>query len=218
MKQTTRAFTLIELLVVIAVIAILASLLLPAMAGARQRASTVACMSNIRQIGLACQMFVNDNEDSFPGSQHKGQSWIATLAPYAHTNIYRCPKDRHPSRLYSYVLNDFLLPPDVSGPLAKNYSKASAVPAPSDTLFMSETTEIYIGADHFHFADPFDGDYSPIGFPQQVAVRRHLDKANYLFADFHVETRPWLIVKKQLQAPGSKFIRPDGHQPLTASY
>jgi prepilin-type N-terminal cleavage/methylation domain-containing protein/prepilin-type processing-associated H-X9-DG protein len=215
-KQTTRGFTLIELLVVIAVIAILASLLLPTLGGAKQRASTVACMSNARQLGLAAQMFVNENDDSFPGSQHAGQSWIATLAPYSATNIYRCPKDRHAARLYSYAMNDFLLPPH--DPSAKNYSKASAVTAPSDTLFMSETIEMYTASDHFHFSAALDGDYSPPAFAQQVAARRHLEKANYLFVDFHVEARPWSMVKRELDAPGSRFIKPDGHQPLTATY
>src|SRR5262245_53124369 len=144
-------------------------------------------MSSVRQMGLASQMYVHDNEDSLPGAQHT-QSWIATLAPYAATNIYRCPKDRHPTRLYGYALNDFLLPPDGSDPLAQNYSKVSAVPGPADTLFMSETIETYTGSDHFHFVPASGGDYSPGGFFQQAAVKRHLEKANYLFVDFHVET------------------------------
>ena len=80
--KTPAGFTLIELLVVIAVIAILAALLLPALAGAKRRGQRIACVSNLRQIGLGITMYVDDNQSTYPDRRDLKASLLEGYHPW----------------------------------------------------------------------------------------------------------------------------------------
>jgi prepilin-type N-terminal cleavage/methylation domain-containing protein/prepilin-type processing-associated H-X9-DG protein len=88
-KQRKQGFTLIELLVVIAIISILAAILFPVFARARENARKAACMSNLKQIGLAVMQYTQDYDETYPVG---ADIWYNVVAPYIkNTQVFVCP-------------------------------------------------------------------------------------------------------------------------------
>src|SRR5713226_8162731 len=103
MNRKPRGFTLIELLVVITIIAILAAILFPVFAQAREKARQSACMSNMRQIGTGVMMYVQDWDESYPKSRlfhlprasdcdQRVVTWKHETLPYVkNIDVFKCP-------------------------------------------------------------------------------------------------------------------------------
>jgi len=92
--HTRKAFTLIELLVVIAIIAILAAVLFPVFAKAREKARQTSCINNCKQLGLAFMQYVQDNDEKLPSSNNYGSDWAIHIYPYVKSSgVYACPDD-----------------------------------------------------------------------------------------------------------------------------
>jgi prepilin-type N-terminal cleavage/methylation domain-containing protein/prepilin-type processing-associated H-X9-DG protein len=113
--MTRRGFTLIELLVVIAIIAILAAILFPVFARAREKARQSSCLSNVKQIGLAFQQYKQDYDELWPLMWWGGANWEPASAgwwggeitPYVkNAQIFRCPSKQ--DTVCSYIYNQGL--------------------------------------------------------------------------------------------------------------
>ncbi len=104
--SSRAAFTLIELLVTLAVIGVLASLLMPALSGARKKADSTRCISNLRQLGIAARVYADENEGRLPLVADSAQSQTnaaggkpaiqQVLASHVggNRNVFKCPGDK----------------------------------------------------------------------------------------------------------------------------
>jgi prepilin-type N-terminal cleavage/methylation domain-containing protein/prepilin-type processing-associated H-X9-DG protein len=225
-KQVKFGFTLIELLVVIAIIAILAAILFPVFAKAREKARSSSCQSNLKQLAQGVIMYIQDYDDTFPifGPQWgqnpdppgSGVSWWQGIFPYVkNEQLYVCPIYRvtgpwtywgrtFPCFVY-YGMNPNL---HVGVPLGGTGGvHLSKVLQPSMCVMLADSCHA-MGAD-WRFAWPL----APGGYPtkcnvavteQREAFTPHMGGSNYAFVDGHVK---WLR-DKTFWANRSTYLTP----------
>jgi prepilin-type N-terminal cleavage/methylation domain-containing protein/prepilin-type processing-associated H-X9-DG protein len=139
--RSRGGFTLIELLVVIAIIAVLAAILFPAFASAREKARQITCVSNEKQLGLGFMQYTQDNDELMPTSDSYGQGWAEKIYTYVKNGaVFGCPDDptfpKVGNRL-SYAANVNLVGQgDVYG--GPSYPALSSEESPSNTVLLFE--------------------------------------------------------------------------------
>ncbi len=198
-------FTLIELLVVIAIIAILAAILFPVFAQARESARQTTCLSNNKQVGLCVAMYIQDYDQTFPAQSKDGvltvaagaktpvQNYYDELQPYCkNQNIWYCPSDQpntgeklglQPPAM-GYHMNGNLI---TAGGLAE-----AAVAAPSNCLLMRESgagfvyKEAYLRPYSKGCDDTFQGSNNTVWYSGGKAGP-HKNGYNMLVADTHAK-------------------------------
>jgi prepilin-type N-terminal cleavage/methylation domain-containing protein/prepilin-type processing-associated H-X9-DG protein len=204
--QTRRAFTLIELLVVIAIIGLLAAILFPVFARARENARRASCQSNLKQIGIAFQMYAQDYDERacpavyFSSDYSQETAWdfaltwnpdftvgstnLGLLGPYTKSaQISQCPSFRgngygRPQTGYAYNIL-------VGKEYGATPAHLSEFQKPTQTALFSEggwQDGANIAASSF-LRPPSDSSY-----PWAKVHFRHLSTANVLYADGHVKT------------------------------
>lgn len=154
-----QIFTLIELLVVISIIAILASMLLPALNKARDRAKMTSCINAQKQITLGTIMFVDDHDGILPNrwtiaSAWNDMSWIGQVKPYvsqtdggymgSKDKIFRCPADVRGRLRYAYDSSYGMQPEIFSKRMVK-------IKNPSSVLMIGDYGDEYSGAHHDYY-------------------------------------------------------------------
>ncbi|BCM89391.1 hypothetical protein IAD21_01237 [Abditibacteriota bacterium] len=198
-SKVRTGFTLIELLVVIAIIAILAAILFPAFARARENARRASCQSNLKQIGLGILQYSQDYDERMPPRRTASQddSFRSLIYPYVKsTQLFTCPSNKNnavvaqdgltatdPTKFTtSYSANGLTNNIGGNPPMpVDNGAALSAIVQPAQTILVGESTDI---ANNLHM-DWTTGTGS--GSYASSAVN-HLGLSNWLFADGHVKS------------------------------
>ncbi len=198
-QKTTRprGFTLIELLVVIAIIAILAAILFPAFARARESARRASCQSNLKQIGLGFMQYTQDYDERYPLFVVAAPiiGWADAMQPYMKsTQIYQCPSEptapsANPATLgytdYSY---NMMLSSDANGMYNLGRSLAAIEQPALTVLALDDYTYSAISYNWgCNIGAACTAATGGPGLAQAGAAQRHLDGGNIAFADGHVK-------------------------------
>jgi len=211
-----RAFTLIELLVVIAIIAILAAILFPVFAQARESARLTSCLSNVKQMSLGFKMYSQDYDEMFPirRVQNAGVTWANwkhMLQPYVKNfDIFRCPSNPAARVLDETSDPGFNYDPSVTRtPRGYFYYQAffkSSAPVGSgewwgglqysEVAFEYPANTLIIGENKDLFADygpwmPFVPDWGASGANWGARHRGSDRKVNLAFIDGHAKITSW---------------------------
>ena len=227
-RQKTQGFTLLELLTVVAIIAVLCSILVPALQGVRKSAQQVSCASNMRQIGSALLLYAAANDNKLPETSHTaavGQSWIYTLSDYLGDcdEVRICPADPKGDRRFdaggtSYILNSFLFVPQIDPfgrPMGGPSNNLTLIESPTETpmaFIIADSQGIGDANDHTHSSRwgswrAVVRDISPGRFGGGNSPMRALGSSNYLFADGHVEQVDAAVMKARIDS-GNNFAKP----------
>ena len=192
--QREPGFTLIELLVVIAIISILAAILFPAFAQAREKARQTACASNEKQLSLGILMYAQDSDEVLPPTQALDNTlWPALINPYVkNTQVRLCPSDAGET-VNSYGLNELTFVDLTDGPPVPTPLALPAFQTPTTTVMLGELGVGSLG----NLADlttPRLGAYKltapDVDLNDQYDARpaaRHFQRANVGFMDGHVK-------------------------------